>query len=326
MKLILNKALKIIAMPVFVFLLAYALAPDRFGLHFLSIVLSQTLIPTVMGFGMCLIMISGMFDISCGSAVILGAIIGGGVGLQFGVIGLVVGCLGAGTLIGVITGTIYSLLRIPSLILTLGLALIYEIVAIKLDIGNGTYVAIPPEIAIVGKYPYSIIIAVIAAILFYFIYYKTKFSTNLRSVGSEELLAITVGIKPKRIKFYVFIVAGIFFGITSLLKICYAGTIGAVSGLESIPMIFQPMIGALVAMQLRSVYNLAVGIFISQLSVGLLFAGLIAMGLPDVMKIVMLGIFLLIVMGISGTRTSFVGLMRRIRAKKKQEHEAHDVQ
>ena len=88
-----------------------------------------------------------------------------------------------GVVLGVINGTVYKLLKIPCLIVSLGLLLIYEILAQK--IGLGVSKTIPADVGIIGKFPYSLIILGASALLFYYIYNKTCIACHIRAVKYE---------------------------------------------------------------------------------------------------------------------------------------------
>jgi len=288
------KLLKMMIMPVLVYVLMIILAPREFRTPMvLKIVLTQALIPTMIGYGLCFTQVAGLANLGGGAVVISGAMFGGALGLRFGLIGLILGSIVSGLLMGMVTGGIYTLFKIPSLVVSIGIILVFEVISFEIV---GAYLTIPTTISFLGKYPYNVYITFGGATLFYLLYYKTKFSCHLRAVGSEELLAKTMGVKTQWIKFLAFSVAGLFFGITAFLQVGYAGGASAVSDLSSLTTIFQPLIGAMVAMAMRKVYNLAIGVFVTSFSISLLFNGLIAMGLPDTMQNVVLGVFLILVL------------------------------
>ena len=139
-------------------------------------------------------------------------------------------------LLGVVNGAVYSALRIPCLIVSLGLLLIYEILAQK--IGLGVSVQIQSSISFIGKFPYNLIVLAVSAALFFLVYNRTRVACHIRAVGSEELLAGTMGVKASRTKFMAFVLGGIFLGIASILQITYADSVTAVSSLSSICLLY----------------------------------------------------------------------------------------
>ena len=83
-----------------------------------------SLIATVGAVGFYFVMVMGMFDFSIGANIMLSAIVGCVFATRFnlGYFGLIVGCILTGTIVGALNGMFYVKLRIPSMIVTTGLA------------------------------------------------------------------------------------------------------------------------------------------------------------------------------------------------------------
>ena len=109
-----------------------ALTPGNFGspANMLSY-FQASLIATVGAVGFYFVMVMGMFDFSIGANIMLSAIVGCVFASRFGMgyAGLIIGSVLTGTIVGLLNGVFYVKLRIPSMIVTTGLALIYESVA-----------------------------------------------------------------------------------------------------------------------------------------------------------------------------------------------------
>lgn len=114
-----------------------------------------------------------------------------------------------------------------------------------------------------------------------------------------------------------FVLAGIFIGITAILQISYANSITTVSSLRSISMIFQPLMGVLIAFAIQEWCNLTLGVFISQFTLSMMFNALIALGVPSKMQDVVLGVMLIIVMGIALNNKRISGFFER-KARRKE--------
>ena len=93
--------------------------------------LEASLLAAVGAVGFYFVMVMGMFDFSIGANIMLSAIVGCVFATRFGLgyFGLVAGAILTGALVGLLNGFFYVKLRIPSMIVTTGLALIYESVA-----------------------------------------------------------------------------------------------------------------------------------------------------------------------------------------------------
>lgn len=296
MKKILIRTLETLALPVVVYLIFLAIIPERFGNWncFYTIFL-QSIIPTITAYAIAFGNICGLFDFSIGSEQIISGVVGGLMVAKYGVAGMVLGAFISALFITLLTGILNSVFRIPSLVLTMGLAMIYEIVGSKLA-GHYGFVQIDTEHAIFGSSPEIVIIFIAMLALFYFLFNHTVFGYNLRAVGSNETVAKASGVDVRAVKIKAFFYGGIFLAVSAILTLCQSGSVGAQQSLGSVTVIFKPLISVLLALVLQKICNLSFGIFIAQFTLNIIFIGLIAAGLPDTFQNVVLGIFLLIVM------------------------------
>ena len=177
----------------------------------------------------------------------------------------------------------------------MGLTMIYEVLGAKLA-GSYGYVQLDRAYTYLGSSPYIILLFLLSAAVFFFILNNTKFSYNMRAVGSNEVVARNAGIRVDGVKLKTFVYGGIFIGMASLLTISQSGSVGAQTNLGSVTVVFKPLISILLALVLQRICNLTVGIFVAQFSLNIIFIGLIALGMPDTAQNVFLGLFLLLVM------------------------------
>lgn len=305
---VMTNAMKTLLLPVAVYLVFLIPNPSRFGsFDCLFTIFNQSIIPTVLGYAVCFGWISGVFDFTIGSRVIIAALIGGNLSLQFGLPGLIVGTIFISIVIGIVTGAINWVLRIPSLVVTLGLTMIYEILGQQVSGKQHLYV-LTSEASILGSPPYSIIVLGVSLVLFFIIFHYTKFSYQARAVGSDEEIAKNMGIKVQWIKFLTFVVGGLFLGLGAILQISVSGSISSQVNLTSAVLLFKPLMGVMVALALLPICNLAIGILVGEFTINVIFVGLIASGLSDTYQNVLLGIFMLIVMLFSNNENSFKNL------------------
>jgi len=240
--------------------------------------------------------------LSMGSQVILCAIIGGVLARYLGFAGLVIGSVGTGLLLSLLMGTIYRVLKIPTMVVSLGMTYVFEVFGTILTKGIG-YIDVTPEVAAMGNTPYNFVIGAIAAILFYLIYYKTKFGFHARALGTNDIVATNLGLNNNKIKAQTYMIGGAFYGIAAVLMICYAGSVTSKMSLSSLNTLFPPIIAVLIGLQLKSIVeNFTVTILIGAFSVTILFTGLVAVGLPATIQDFLTGAFMIGVMVISTNR------------------------
>ena len=296
MKRFLINTLKVIMLPVIVYLIFLVICFERFSnWNCIYTIFIQTIIPTITAYAIAYGNICGVFDFTIGSRLVISGVIGGLLAAQYGFAGMILGAIISAIVVGIITGVLNWWLKIPSLVLTMGLAMVFEIVGSKLA-GHYGFVQIDNKYAIFGSSPNIVIIFLLSAVLFYFVFNHTVFSFHMRAVGSNEAVAKNSGIKTDLVKCKSFVYGSVFIGIAAILTLSQSGSVGAQTSLGSVTIMFKPLISVLLALVLQRICDLTVGIFIAQFTLNIIFIGLIAVGLPDTFQNVVLGFFLLVVM------------------------------
>lgn len=245
--------------------------------------------------GFYFVMVMGLFDFSIGANVILSAIVGNVLASRFelGYVGLVVGSIVCGGLVGLINGLFYVKLRIPSMIVTTGLALIYE--SLASFIAGGVEQTLPSELRGFGKAPGNIILAAIAFFIAFFILNYTKIGTYTYAIGSDERIAENMGINVDRYKVLAFVISGSFIGAMGILSISYGSSMVAQTGMASMSRNFIPTMGCFFGVAFRKYGTPLPAILIGQHVINIIFYGFIALGAPTAIQNVITGLALLII-------------------------------
>lgn len=285
---------------VFLVILSWAvfkiLTPKNFGSadNLLSY-FQASLIATTGAVGFYFVMVMGMFDFSIGANIMLSAIVGSVFAQRFGLgyAGLITGCIVTGTIVGLLNGFLYVKLRIPSMIVTTGLALIYESVANY--IAGGVEQTLASELRIFGRMPGDIILALIAFAIAYLILNYTKIGTYTYAIGSNEFVAKNMGIYVKKYKVLAFVISGAFLGIMSILTISYGSSMVAVTGMASMSRNFIPTMGCFFGLAFKKYGMPLQAIIIGEFVINIIFFGFIALGAPTAIQDVITGITLLII-------------------------------
>ncbi len=294
-KFLINTA-KTLLLPVIIYCFFLCISFERFSnWNCVYTIFLQSIIPTITAYAVAYGNICGIFDFTIGSRVIVSGVVGGLLASKYGLPGMILGAFAASFITAAVTGLLNWFLRIPSLVLTMGLTMIFEVVG-KMMAGRFGFVQIDTKHAFLGASPYIVIIFVLSALIFYFIANHTKFSYHMRAVGSNEVVAGNAGIMTNLVKFKSFIYGAIFIAISAILTLSQSGSVGAQTGLGSVAIVFKPLISIMLAMVFQQTCTLTIGIFVSQFSLNIIFIGLIAIGMPDTFQDVVLGAFLLLVM------------------------------
>jgi ribose transport system permease protein len=245
--------------------------------------------------GFYFVMVMGMFDFSIGANIILSSIVGCVMATRFGLgyPGFIIGSIVCAAIVGVLNGVFYVKLRIPSMIVTTGLALIYESLANY--IAGGVVQTLPSDMRLFGSMQGSIVLSVIAFIVAYIILNYTKIGTYTYAIGSNEFVAKNMGINVNKYKVLAFIISGAFFGVEAILSISYGSSMVAVTGMASMARNFTPTMGCFFGMAFRK-YGIPIqAIIIGEFVINIIFYGFIALGAPTAIQDVITGLALLIV-------------------------------
>ena len=295
--LFLRRVLITLAIPIAIFLIFCFLAPLRFGtLQMIFIDLQQAFLPSITAWGLCFVMTLGLYDLSAGAIIILSATLAAKVALVItglsGVAFLLVSCIAVAAGLEYLNGAVYTQLRIPSIIVTIGLAMIYE------SIGNLTNGAeLPFKMSILGRPPMNIVLGCLAFLAAYILYNRTRIGFQIKAVGGSEVVARNAGINVRRTKIAAFFLCGLFVGAASVMTLSYGGAIMPSTNLDSISRIFPPIMGYFIGIALQRYCNIIIGVFIGEFTILMIVTGLMTVGIPTTFQQVITGLFLLLVVG-----------------------------
>ncbi|SHI82151.1 ribose transport system permease protein [Butyrivibrio fibrisolvens DSM 3071] len=270
------------------------LRPDTFGSPDKVLQYIKTaFIYAIGGCGLYFICVMGPFDFSVGANIVLSAVVAVTASKYFGYAGLIIAPLICGTLVGLCNGIVYMKLQISSLIVTVGLSLIYEALAIFAT--NGKEAVLDKNLRAFGDYPWNIVLAFSAYLICAFILRYTKFGTYVYAIGSNEVVAKNMGVNIKKYKILAFTICGFFVGIQSILTISYGTSMTSASNLASMSRNFTPLMGTFFGLAFRKYGHPIVAIVIGEIIISMMFNGFVALGAPITIQNVITGIALLMI-------------------------------
>ena len=245
--------------------------------------------------GFYFVMVMGMFDFSIGANIMLSSIVGTVVAsrLGLGYFGLIAGCILTGAIVGLLNGFFYVKLHIPSMIVTTGLALIYEAVASY--IAGGQSATLPSNLRAFGSMPGNLILAIVAFLLAYLLLNYTRIGTYTYAIGSDEFVAKNMGINVNKYKIIAFVISGAFFGIEAILTISYGSSMVAETGMLSMSRNFYPTMGCFLGPAMKKNGIPIPAIIIGEFFLQIIYYGFVALGAPTAVNDVISGLALLII-------------------------------
>ncbi|MGH6938378.1 ABC transporter permease [Hypericibacter sp.] len=190
-------------------------------------------------------------DLSVGGVVSLSAIIAGNVmnGADAGIPLALVACVATGALFGLVSGLGVTLLRIPPLVMTLGMLGVLQglLVVIRQGIPSGRAAPGLSEFvtrSLVLGVPGIIWLWLLIGILMVLLLTRTVFGHRIYAIGSNERVAYMAGVPVKRVRIALFMLSGMFAAIAGLCLLGYSGSSFAnVGELYILPSIIAVVLG-----------------------------------------------------------------------------------
>lgn len=284
--------------PVSVYLLFLFLNPSRFGsANSIFILIDISLLPTITACGLYFIITMGLFDFSIGANIILGGIVGGTLSVKFGYIGLFGGGLLVGAAVGLLNGLLYTKLKIPSIIVTVGLSMIYE--CIGMFVAGGGILTLQPSVRLFGTFPYSVIVGFAAMLVAILLIDYSRIGIYIRAIGTNENAVGNMGINVSMYKTIGFLICNLFAGLAGVLTISYSSSIAPQLGMGSMARNFAPIMGCFVGLTLKKYINPILAIFVGEFTISLFITGLMTNNIDATLQKVVIGVFLLAIAGIA---------------------------
>lgn len=301
----LNRAWKTLILPAIVFaVFSLLLGKDWLNSKLQLTILRQCVQPILICFGMGMLMFMGMMDFSLGAVCYTASIVASYLALQVMGGGIpLLACLTViiSIIMCAITGWLYNLLRIPSLVLSLGIAMIYESLG-RLLVPSGCG-EIGARDGFLAKSPYCFIILAVGFAIFFVIFNYTTFGHNLRAIGASQAVAAQAGINIKKTKFLAYVVCGLFVGLSAVIFLSSSVKIYAASNMSSFTAIMDAFMGVFIAMFLAQFSGFPVGLCVGVFTMRMLSTGFTTLGMGTTFKSISTGFFLLCVLIFSANQT-----------------------
>ena len=218
------RTLGTIALPLVVFLaMLIACAANGITSSFLTAntvdrVLKGTCYAALVAMALSTQILNGRFDFSGGITIMLSAYVAGHIAEPTGSLFLyVILCILFGLGISLITATAYRFLKLPIIICSIALTLVYESFPRFLFQGNGLQLFSKPEFNIISELPLAAVM-LLAGVLIYF-YFKdlSPFGTKAKLLSSNQQTSVNIGINENKNLYVTYIVSGLLFGLAAAL-------------------------------------------------------------------------------------------------------------
>ena len=284
----------------------FATQSDRFlSSDNLSLVLEQVMVVGVIAIGQTLIILTAGIDLSCGMVMALGGIVMSKFAVELGLpTGLAVLCgfvVTAG--FGLLNGLLVTRIKLPPFIVTLG-TLNIAFAITQLYSNAQTVTDLPAGMTWLGNTfkigATSVAFGVLLMLLLYaavwFWLRETASGRHVYAVGNNPEATRLTGISTERVLLGVYVLAGLFYGIASLLSVARTGVGDPNAGqTENLDAITAVVLGGT---SLFGGRGLVLGSLLGAVIVGVLRNGLTLMGTPSVYQVLITGILVILAVAI----------------------------
>lgn len=280
----------------------FATQSDRFlSAQNFALILQQVMVVGVIAIGQTLIILTAGIDLSCGMVMALGGVVMTKVAADFGLPAPVaIACgIAVTTLFGLINGLLVTRIKLPPFIVTLG-TLNIAFAITQLYSGSQTITDIPAGMTALGnsfKLGDTAIVwgAVLMLVLYGLVWFalrETAPGRHVYAVGNSPEATRLTGIATDKVLLGVYVLAGVFYGIASLLSVARTGAGDPNAGqTENLDAITAVVLGGT---SLFGGRGIVLGTLVGALIVGVCRNGLTLMGVSSVYQILVTGILVIL--------------------------------
>ena len=151
----------------------------------LTTIIYTTLYTSMIALAMSYNLTCGRFDYSVGATILLSVIVGGNIvkDYKLGPIPMLIILVLIAAICGLISGIAYATLKLPPMVVSIGITMIYEAIGLSVNSGKGVKV-IGNSSLIYASLPYSAIVVGIAILILIYLYNFTSFGYQWRMLRS----------------------------------------------------------------------------------------------------------------------------------------------
>ena len=300
-KKILKNIVMSLAIPVivylFFFILCNATGHSGFGVGSdLQTILYTSVYTGLIALAMSMNLTSGRFDYSIGATLVLAIILGGNIAKSLnvgGVLMIIITCI-IGAAIGCVTGLVYVITSLPPMVVTIGLAMIYEAIGFMFNGAQGVKLIGKSKMLIFSKMPGAGILILIVLIVLVILWDYTKFGYNRSSLASGQKIATDVGVNEKRNAVICFIIAGVLLGMAGCVYISKYGTVSPETGLSSTSYFMSAFLPMFIGNAIGKYSSHPIGVFIGAITQAFITSGFSMLGFSSSLMTVLNGVIVML--------------------------------
>ncbi|HEX2543608.1 MAG TPA: ABC transporter permease [Ramlibacter sp.] len=267
----------------------------------LSLILQQVMVVGVIAIGQTLVILTAGIDLSCGMVMALGSIVMTKLAADFGLPAplAIASGMAVTTGFGLLNGVLVTRFRLPAFIVTLG-TLNIAFAATQIYSRSETVTSVPAGLTALGNgfelagthIVHGVVLMLVLYLGTWLGLRETAAGRHVYAVGNSPEAARLAGIEPQRVLLAVYVLAGVFYGIASLLSVARVGVGDPNAGhTENLDAITAVVLGGT---SLFGGRGLVLGTLLGALIIGVFRNGLILMGVSSIYQILVTGVLVIL--------------------------------
>lgn len=294
-----------LALPIIMFLVMMVLCYSQGKIYYGTWRMWQTLlvdiglsVATAMGIGLqfkC-----GRFDFSGGSIMLISSIIAGNVAQDLGnslpVMFLL--CLVLCVALSLLVAVFYIFGRVPIVITTIGLAMLYEAITCLIYNGQGINLVANMSLRTFSTYPAVLLPALAAIGTYAFFSYCTVAGKEAVLLANNQQSAVNIGINEKKNVLITYLFSGLIFGFATIIYMAMGQHRAAFTSMSTVNELFSNILPVFIGLIVGVFCGDTIGMVVGAVTLGLMSYGLTALfsnEMGTAVSLICTGVFVLLI-------------------------------
>ncbi len=242
---------------------------------------------------------NGRFDFSGGAIMLVAGIIAGNVAKQYenNLVLMLILCMGICIVLSLLVAVLYVYGRLPIIIATIGMALLYESITCIVFDGTGINLVANLTLRKFSTFPYVLIPFGIAIVVYAFYSHFTATGKQGQLLSNNQQSAVNIGISEKKNVIISYLFSGIVFGCATIIWLGKGIHNASFASLTTVGELFNNILPVFIGLMLASFCVDTIGIIMGSVTLCLMSYSLKAVFLNEIgsaLTIIFTGVFILV--------------------------------
>lgn len=263
---------------------------------------------------------NGRFDFSGGAIMLIAGIIGGNVARYNGnnIVLMVILCMVVCVVLSVLVALLYVYGRLPIVIATIGMALLYESITCLIYGGTGVNIVSYMTLRKFSTFPYAMIPLGCAIFVYAFYNYKTTAGKQGALLANNQQVSVNIGINEKKNTIISYFVSGLLFGFATIIWLAKGIRPASFSSMTTVGELFSNILPVFIGLMLAGFCGDTIGIIMGSITLCLLSYAMnivFTAGMGSAITTILTGLFILLLNVVSAQGMNWIRAIGKILKK-----------